>query len=141
MSQTDLTPSSSDGPGAEYQRLLTRISDTYTAGRMRAHQAVNAHLTETYWQIGHDIVEFEQGGEVRAEYGKALIVNLSRDLKQRHGRGFSRGNLVSMRLLYLRYPIGQKPSDLLSWSHYVELLRIDDELERSFYEQQAIREK
>ncbi len=120
---------------------MTRISDTYTAGRMRAHQAVNAHLTETYWQIGHDIVEFEQGGEVRAEYGKALIVNLSRDLKQRHGRGFSRSNLVCMRLLYLRYPIGQKPSDLLSWSHYVELLRIDDELERSFYEQQAIREK
>ena len=81
MSQTDLTASSTDGPGSEYQRLLTRISDTYTAGRMRAHQAVNAHLTETYWQIGHDIVEFEQGGEVRAEYGKALIVNLSRDLK------------------------------------------------------------
>ena len=98
-------------------------------------------MTETYWQIGHDIVEFEQGGKIRADYGKALLTNLSRDLKLRHGKGFSRSNLIYMRLLYLHYPKGQKPSDLLSWSHYVELLRIDDPLERSFYEQQAIREK
>lgn len=62
---------------------------------------------------------------------------LSRDLTRLHGRGFSRSNLVYMRLFYLRYPISQKPSDLLSWSHYVELLKIDDELERSFYQQQA----
>ena len=102
---------------------------------------MNSVMTETYWQIGHDIVEFEQGGKIRADYGKALLTNLSRDLKLRHGKGFSRSNLIYMRLLYLHYPKGQKPSDLLSWSHYVELLRIDDPLERSFYEQQAIREK
>lgn len=125
----------------DYQRLLGRISEVYTAGQVRAHQAVNAHITETYWQIGHDIVEFEQGGTVRAEYGKALLTNLSRDLSLRHGKGFSRSNVIYMRLLYLHYPIGQKPSDLLSWSHHVELLRIDDPLERSFYEKQAIREK
>ena len=126
---------------SEYQRLLGRISEVYTNGQVRAHQAVNTCITETYWQIGHDIVEFEQGGKVRADYGKALITNLGRDLKLRHGKGFSRSNLIYMRLLYLNYPISQKPSDLLSWSHYVELLRIDDKLERSFYEQQAIREK
>ncbi len=125
----------------DYQSLLGRISEVYTAGQVRAHQAVNAHITETYWQIGHDIVEFEQGGTVRAEYGKALLTNLSRDLSLRHGKGFSRSNVIYMRLLYLHYPIGQKPSDLLSWSHHVELLRIDDPLERSFYEKQAIREK
>jgi predicted nuclease of restriction endonuclease-like (RecB) superfamily len=126
---------------SEYQQLVGRISEVYTEGRIRATQAVNVHITQTYWQIGHDIVEFEQGGKVRAEYGKALLATLSRDLTRYHGKGFSRSNLVYMRLLYLQYPIGQKPSDLLSWSHYVELLRIDDKLERSFYEQQAVRER
>jgi hypothetical protein len=125
----------------DYQRLLTRISEVYTAGQVRAYQAVNTHMTATYWQIGHDIVEFEQGGKVRAEYGKALLTNLSRDLSLRHGKGFSRSNVIYMRLLYLHYAKGQKPSDLLSWSHHVELLRIDDPLERSFYEKQAILEK
>ena len=124
-----------------YQELVTRISDVYTTGRARAERAINAHITETYWQIGHDIVEFEQGGKVRAQYGKALLKQLSRDLALRHGRGFSHSNLVYMRLLYVEFPISQKPSDLLSWSHYVELLRVDDKLERSFYERQAIREK
>ncbi len=102
---------------------------------------MNTHITETYWQIGRDIVEFEQEGKVRAEYGKALLTRLSRDLSLRHGKGFSRSNLIYMRLLYLNYSKGQKPSDLLSWSHHVELLRIEDSLERSFYEKQAILEK
>lgn len=133
---TELTPAPAD-----YQRLLGRISEVYTAGQVRAHQAVNTHMTETYWQIGHDIVEFEQGGKIRAGYGKALLTKLSRDLSLRHGKGFSRSNVIYMRLLYLHYAKGQKPSDLLSWSHHVELLRIDDPLERSFYEKQAILEK
>lgn len=126
---------------ADYQSLVVRISDLYARGQSRAHQAINAEILATYWQIGHDIVEFEQGGKTRADYGKALLINLSRDLSLRHGKGFSRSNLVYMRLLYLEYPKSQKPSNLLSWSHYVELLRIEDRLERSFYEQQAIREK
>jgi hypothetical protein len=56
-----------------YQSLLGRISEVYSTGQTRAAQAVNVHLTETYWQIGHDIVEFEQGGKTRAEYGKSLL--------------------------------------------------------------------
>jgi len=128
-------------PEPDYQGLLARISSIYTAGKVRANQAVNACITDTYWQIGRDIVEFEQGGKTRAEYGKALLTNLSRDLCLRHGKGFSRSNVIYMRLLYLHYAKGQKPSDLLSWSHHVELLRIDDPLERGFYEQQAIRDK
>ena len=63
----------------DYQWLLGRISDVYRAGQLRANQAVNVCITETYWQIGHDIVEFEQGGKVRADYGKALLATLSRD--------------------------------------------------------------
>ena len=125
---------------SDYRDLLEKISSAYTQGRIQAVQAVNTHITETYWQVGQHIVEFEQKGEVRAEYGKALIASLAKDLSLRHGRGFSRSNLVYMRLLYLRYPISQKPSHQLSWSHYVELLKLDDEIERSFYEKQAIAE-
>jgi len=125
----------------DYQKLLERISGTFSTGRMAAFQAVNTQLLDTYWRVGQHIVEFEQGGKDRAEYGKALINRLSADLKLRHGRGFSRVNLIYMRLFYLHYPISQKPSDLLSWSHYVELLKLDDQLERSFYEQQAIAER
>jgi predicted nuclease of restriction endonuclease-like (RecB) superfamily len=126
---------------ATYQGLLEQISNTYTAGRGAALQAVNTQLVRTYWQVGRQIVEFEQGGKERAEYGASLMSQLATDLRLRHGKGFSRSNLIYMRLLYLRYPIGQTPSDLLSWSHYVELLMLDDPLERSFYEQQAIQER
>lgn len=125
----------------DYQRLLTRISEVYTTGQLRAHQAVNAHLTQTYWQIGHDIVEFEQGGQTRAEYGKALLEGLSRDLTLRHGKGFSRSNLSRFRQFYLLYPICATLPHKLSWTLIVELLKIDDPLERSFYEQQTLREK
>lgn len=113
----------------------------YVQGRVQAVQAVNTRLIETYWQVGRHIVEFEQAGTVRAAYGTALIQRLSTDLSRCHGKGFNRGNLVYMRLFYLRYavcaPISAKPSHQLSWSHYVELLKIEDALERSFYELQA----
>ena len=125
---------------SEYQSLLGRISETYVTGQLRAVQAVNTQITETYWQLGRHIVEFEQAGNLRAEYGKALIDTLAADLRLRHGKGFSRSNLVYMRLLYLRYPISQKPSHQLSWPHYVELLKLDDALGRGFYEKQAITE-
>ena len=68
-----------------YQELLDRITHTYTEGRLHAFQAVNSHMTETYWKIGHDIVEYEQEGEVKASYGVALLANLSRDLTLYHG--------------------------------------------------------
>ena len=109
-------------------------------GRQRAAAAVNSQIIDTYWHIGQYIVDFEQGGKAKAQYGKALINNLARDLSILLGKGFSRSNVIYMRLLYLKYPIGEKPSHLLSWSHYVELVKIDDSLERSFYEKQAINE-
>ena len=124
-----------------YQTLIERISSTYTQGRVSAMQAVNVQLLQTYWQVGRHIVEFEQQGQSRAEYGKALLADLARDLCLRHGRSFNRSNLVYMRLFYLRYAIGEMPSHPLSWSHYVELLKIDDALERSFYQQQALAER
>lgn len=98
-------------------------------------------MVTTYLEIGRYIVEFEQGGLERAVYGKSLINNLATDLSRLHGKGFSRSNLIYMRLFYLEYPISEKASHLLSWSHYVELLKIEDKLERSFYEKQSILEK
>lgn len=104
-------------------------------------QAVNRELLATYWQIGQHIVEFEQAGQVRADYGKALITQLARDLSLRHGKGFSRSNLIRIRQFYLCYQKGATPSHQLSWSHFVELLKIEDPLERGFYEKQSIAER
>lgn len=118
-----------DSPG--YRNLLEQISDTYSQGRTRAVQAVNKGITATYWRVGKHIVECEQDGKSKAEYGKALISNLSRDLGLRHGRGFSRANVIYMRLFYQCFPDAQTSqtlSDQLSWSHIVELLKIDDPL-------------
>ena len=129
----------STDPG--YQALVDRISAVYAQGQLQAHRAVNEQLTRTFWQIGHDIMEYEQGGQPRAAYGQSLITNLSRDLRLRHGKGFSRSNVIRARQFYLAYPKGATLSHLLSWSHVVELLKLDDPLERSFYEQQCAREK
>ena len=123
-----------------YDELLKGISGIYTNAREQAARSVNTFMVNAYWEIGRYIVEFEQGGSIKAGYGKTLLENISFDLALLHGKGFSRSNLNRMRLFYLRYPICAKVSHKLSWSHYVELLKIDNDLERSFYEQQAIQE-
>jgi len=123
-----------------YLNLLNSISDTYTNGRQKAVIAVNSNMVDTYWKIGQYIIEFEQGGNIKATYGKALLENLSKDLSQLHGKGFSRSNLNNMRLFYQRYPIRSELPHQLSWTHWVELIKIDDPLERSFYEKQTILE-
>ncbi len=124
-------------PQPDYQHLLVKISDIYQSGQVKATQAVNIQLLETYWQIGQHIIEFEQGGNARAEYGKALISNLAKDLSLLHGKGFSASNVKRFRQFYLAYPIGATLSHQLTWSHVVELLKVDDALERSFYEKQT----
>ncbi len=124
-----------------YKELLSKIGKTYEQGRRSATVAVNTHLLNTYWTIGHYIVEYEQAGQNRATYGSALIKTLSKDLANTLGKGFSISNLKRMRQFYIEYPKGATMSHLLGWSHYVELLKIDDKLERSFYEQQTVIEK
>ncbi len=124
----------------EYQKLLEQISRRYVEGQAQAIRSVNESLIDTNWNIGKYIIEYEQEGSPRAKYGSKLLENLSRDLTLRHGRGFSRSNLNYMRLFYLRFPICEKLSHKLSWSHYSELVKIDDEMERSFYYQQNILE-
>jgi predicted nuclease of restriction endonuclease-like (RecB) superfamily len=128
-------------PKTDYQNLVSQIAETYQQGQQKAVLAVNTHLVETYWQIGQHIVEFEQGGEAKAQYGKGLLENLSKDLSLAYGKGFSLSNIKRMRQFFLVYPIGATLSHQLSWSMIVELLKIDDPLERSFYEKQSIIEK
>ena len=123
-----------------YEKLLDRISETYEHGYQKTVQAVNSNMVETYWKIGQNIVEFEQGGNIKAEYGSKLLEKLSKDLCLLHGKGFSRSNLSYMRLFYLRFPICETVSHKLNWSHICELVKIDDPLERSFYEKQTILE-
>ncbi len=123
-----------------YKNLINRISEIYAQGQKEAVLAVNRHLVETYWRIGQHLVEFEQGGKVKAPYGKALLETLSTDLTVLHGKGFSRSNLNYMRLFYQLYPICETVSHKLSWSHICELVKIDDLSERSFYEKQTVLE-
>ena len=123
-----------------YQELLERISRRYVEGQAQAVRSVNEAIVETNWQIGKYIVEYEQEGNPKAKYGSKLLETLARDLTLLHGRGFSRPNLNNMRLFYLSFPICQTLSDKLSWSHYCELIKVSDELERSFYLQQNIQD-
>lgn len=125
----------------KYTELLGKIGDAFAQHKRSALLSINNELLQAYWKIGQYIVEFEQKGNLKAEYGKKLLQQLSSDLKTAHGKGFSRTNLVYMRLFYSKYQISQTVSDQLSWSHYVELLNISDELERSFYEKQTILER
>lgn len=125
----------------EYITLLQRVGDTLESGRRQFAAAVNSAMIRTYWEIGRQIVEYEQKGKEKAEYGSDVLNRLSKDLTQRYGKGFSRSNVIYMRRLYLTYPKSQTLSDLLTWSHYVELLKIDDPLERAFYEKEAENER
>ena len=103
---------------AEYKQLVKDIGSTYQSAKGRIISAVNTEMLHAYWRIGKYIVEFEQKGNIKAEYGKNLLEKLAKDLGLRYGKGFGRSNLNYMRQLYDKYPICEKLSDKLSWSHY-----------------------
>ena len=121
----------------EYERLVENVGVALRNGRKQLVSAVNSSIVHTYWLIGQFIVEYEQNGNERAEYGSDLLNRLSRDLTLRYGGGFSRSNVFYIRKLYLEYPKIQTLSEL-SWSHYIELLKIEDKQERSFYEKECV---
>ncbi|MBR6026654.1 MAG: DUF1016 family protein [Neisseriaceae bacterium] len=122
---------------APYSVLINTIGEVLEQGKAYVLQTVNQGIVQTYWAIGKHIVEFEQAGNEKAEYGSALLKRLSGDLTFRYGKGFSMSNINKMRKLYLEYPILQTVSAKLSWSHFVELLKLDDPLERSFYQKEC----
>ncbi len=124
-------------PNNKYQSLLDSIGVLLESSRKQAVQKVNSILVETYWNIGMQIVEFEQYGKEKAEYGSELLKRMSKDMKARFGKGFSRSNLQYMRLFYIKFPKYQTLSGKLSWSHYTELLGVSEELAFSFYTKQC----
>ena len=99
---------------------------------------INMTMTISYWKIGQHIVEFEQQGNTRARYGTSMLANLAKILRTKLGKGYSRPNLNNMRKFYLLYPSYKDVCTKLTWTHICELIKIDDELERSFYEKECI---
>ena len=151
---------------AQYQSIFGDVSSIIDEARQTAARSVNAVMTAAYWMIGQHIVEFEQSGEERAEYGTALIKRLAVDLTQRFGRGFGAVNLSQMKRFYLLWPserIFQTVSEKLEvtenmlstsaesslasiasrfplpWSAYVRLLSVKNINAREFYETEALR--
>lgn len=116
-----------------------KIAKLLTQARNSVVQTINKTMVQTYFEIGRMIVEEEQDGNIRAEYGKQVLIELSKKLTNEFGKGFSRRNLEQMRQFYLVYSKTQTVSAVfkLSWSHYLKLMRIDNENERMFYEIEA----
>jgi hypothetical protein len=134
--------------------LYSRIAGLLQAAKQNVVRAVNQTMVYTYYEIGRMIVEDEQQGKERAEYGKQVLKELSKRLATEFGKGFSERNLEQMRQFYLTYSISQKssaklqeseneiitisttplPKFNLSWSHYLKLMRIENPAERRFYE-------
>jgi predicted nuclease of restriction endonuclease-like (RecB) superfamily len=111
-------------------RSIARILEE---ARETAYRAVNSVMVQAYWQIGRVIVEQEQKGRKRADYGKALIAELARRLTENYGKGFTESNLKYMRQFYLTFPISHAVRDELSWTHYRLLLKVEKEDAREFY--------
>jgi len=119
--------------------FFTEIKTLLNHARNSVYQTINATMTQTYWEIGRRIVEQEQQGKTRADYGKGLINHLSAELSKEFGKGFSIDNIKNMRRFYLTFPKSETASHFfkLSWSHYLFLTRIKHPDERHFYEIEA----
>jgi len=124
---------------ARLSSLANAIATQIEQARTQLRQTVNSAMVQSYWQIGHLIVEDEQQGAQRAEYGKQQLQQLSNLLTQRLGKGFDVTNLRNMRRFYLTFPIRETVSLELSWSHYNQLAKIENPAARNWYMQEAIK--
>lgn len=125
---------------SDLSQLADNIANVVNTAKSQINKTINTAMVFTYWNIGKHIVDFEQNGNAKAQYGIALLSNLSKLLRIKLGKGYSHANLNNMRKFYLCYPIFQTVSEKLTWSHICELITIEDELERSFYEKECISE-
>lgn len=120
------------------EKMIDEIKNIIISSRKKVSYDINSTMLNAYWNVGRIIVENEQKGNVKAEYGKQIIKEVSKELRKTLGNGFSCSNLFNMRRLYIVYPKIQTLSGKLSWSHYCELLSIRDDDERNFYEKECI---
>jgi hypothetical protein len=109
----------------QLQPLLSNLGELIRQGRQRALRAVDVVQVQTSWEIGRHIVEFEQGGEARAAYGKKLLPALAKVLGAEFGKGFDASNLRYMRLFYQAFPMCDALRHTLSWTHYRTLLKVE----------------
>ena len=117
--------------------LYADIRNILSVARQRAYSAVNFAMVESYWLIGQTIVEHEQHGEARADYGKGVLKELAAKLSAEFGKGFDESNLRYMRLFYRCFPIRDTLRHELTWSHYRRLISVEDERARQWYMNEA----
>ena len=122
---------------SEINQVFDNIKELVINSRNKVYQTVNTEMLNLYWNIGKIIMEIQQGDE-RASYGDAVLDKLSSKLTKEFGKGFSARNLRTMRKFYLSYPIWKTVSAKLSWSHYLELIKIEEDNKRNFYLNECI---
>ena len=120
--------------------LYESIRNVLIQARKKTYQSVNSSIVMSYWSIGKLIVENEQNGNFRAEYGKNVLENLSNKLSKEFGSGFSIRSLQQMKKFYLVFPNTNALRSQLTWTHYRSLLRVENENARNWYIEEAIKE-
>lgn len=125
-------------PTKNIETLYDTIKQIIEEGKNNAYRAVNFAMVKTYWHIGKLIVEEEQSGKQRAEYGEALLKELSKRLTKEYGKGFDASNLRNIRQFYKNFPKRDALRHELSWTHYRLIMRIEREDAKAFYMKEAI---
>ena len=120
----------------EYQSVITDVKNIIASGQKKAYNAASKAMVLTYWNVGKRIVEQEQAGNARAEYGKALVEVLSKELAREYGNSYSKRNLQYFRKFYLYFPNEEN----LNWTQFRSLLRVPDENARLWYMNEAVNE-
>ncbi len=124
----------------EINCIFDNIKELVISSRNKVYQTVNTEMLSLYWNIGKSIMKIQNWDE-RASYGDAVLEKLSQKLTNEFGKGFSSRNLRTMRKFYLTYPIWKTVSAKLSWSHYLELIKIEEDAKRNFYLNESINSK
>lgn len=132
-----MTSTSSIQTQALLQPLLTELAALIRQARQQAVRAVDVIQVQTCWEVGRHIVEFQQGGQIRAAYGKKLLANLANGLTAEFGKGFDERNLRHMRAFYHAFPIWNALRSELSWTHYRILLKVESDSARQWYMNEA----
>ena len=120
------------------EKFYNEIKNILNIARNKVYKTANFVMVEAYWNIGKSIIE-EQGGNEKAEYGAGLIQELSKQMTQDFGKGFTVTNLKYMRQFYLMFPNGHALRDELSWTHYRLLIKVENDNAREFYMQEAVK--
>ncbi|MES2459446.1 MAG: PDDEXK nuclease domain-containing protein [Armatimonadota bacterium] len=127
---SDLTP--------QTDRLFEQVRDILSSARTRAWRAVNETMVASYWEVGRAIVEEEQRGAERAEYGSQLLAQLSKRLTSEFGKGYDATNLRAMRQFFATFPIRDALRRELTWTHYRLLMRVENQNARTYYENESV---